>query len=908
MFKGFTNRCKKIINYYGVFEMERYNHSVIQPEHILIALLKEGQSNAYTVMCEVIDLIHFQLILESYIGKMKDDVVAENTDILLYYNINLAIQISERTKNIFQIAIEESSKIGAKQIDTFSLFLACCEEEGSISRAIIMRHEVMVEDIRNNYYKYIRSSEKKNFEIPNIKNIDKLSKRITDSNLPEVKNVRFQKFIKNFDVPGFKSNNISDYNNKNTEEKLDNYSTLEEKTPVPSPSSNIEYIQDMTLLAKEGKIIPIYGRDTELNQMYRVLLRKQKNNPVLVGDTGVGKTAIVEELALRIVEGRVPLPLLNATILQLDLAALTAGTRYRGDFEERLLNVLEEIQSRKVKNQQAILFIDEFHHIIGSGLATGLSMDGAGILKPALARGEISCIGITTAEEYRKYIESDKAFLRRLQKIEISEMSDDDTYCTLQKIKPYYEKIHNVIYTDDTLKEIIRLAKNYIFDRYFPDKAVDLLDEIGAYNKMLQFDTPKELSELFIQEQKISKDVKDILGKIGDNKYHELHTSHIQKSDELQSIIDRKKKLHKSLLRNVEQNITTITPEHVRKVISIITSIPSDRLDINKTKSVKILELGLKQNIVGQHEAITSLVSAVKRSYVGLHKGNRPIGSFMFLGPTGVGKTYTAKQLAAYLFGSVDALTRFDMSDFAESNSINRLVGAPPGYVGYEESGLLLKILRRNPRQILLFDEIEKAHSRVFDIFLQILEEGTLQGQMGEQADFRHSLIVMTSNIGSRDLLKKPDFGFGEEAYGSDFIKNIVCNELSKQFRPEFINRFDEIITFDPLGDKEIIQVIELLCQELVNTLSDQNILVNLQAGAKKLLFSKYYNIDSGARSIRRGIRDIENLIAEIMIEKEMSGGGSISVGVKNDDFIVKLVSSQKNSILTRVEETMTHM
>lgn len=886
MFKGFTNRCKKIINQYTIFEIERYSHSVVQPEHILIAMLKEGQSNAYTVMSEVIDLIHFQFILESHISKMKDDVPSSNTDILMYYNMNLDIIISDRTKEVLQLAINEARKIGAKQIDTFALFLACCEEEGSIARAIIMRHEVVLDDIRNHYYQYIRTQGKNNIGYLQDNFVEKTIPK--DDNLPEVKNNRFQRFIRELNIH---PESISKQKYTNAPPHQSQVKSIERKK-----EQEPAYLYDITQWAVEGKITHIYGRNIEIDQICRVLLRKQKNNPVLVGDAGVGKTVIIEELALRIVEGTVPIPLLGATILQLDLAALTAGTRYRGDFEERLLGVIDDIKQKQTQEKKTILFIDEFHHIVGSGQSSGMNIDGAGILKPPLARGDIACIGITTADEYRKCLETDKAFIRRLQRIEINEMSEEETFLTLKKIKQSYESKHHVIYKDEALSEIVRLARNYIFDRRFPDKAVDLLDEIGAYNQLKNFATPQELSNLYKQEHSLSGKVKNMINTLQGDVQNNVEEPELERADTLQDIMQRKKNLQDSLIHTIKQNIVEITPNHVREVVALTTGIPTDRLDSNKTQTIKILEHGLHREIVGQREAINSLISTVKRSYVGLHKGNRPIGSFMFLGPTGVGKTHTAKKLASYLFGSEESLTRFDMSDFGESNSVNRLVGAPPGYIGYEESGLLLKILRRNPRQILLFDEIEKAHGRVFDMFLQVLEEGKLQGHLGEYADFRHSIIVMTSNIGSKELLAKKNFGFSTEGYSSEFVEQIVRGELNNHFRPEFINRFDDIVVFDPLRDAEIHKIIDFLTQELVDTLASQGINVKMQTKVKQFLFDQYYEILFGARSIRRGIRSIENLIAEVMIDKNITAGDTISILIKENQLVIKKLSTRFSS------------
>lgn len=899
MFKGFTNRCRKVINQYAFFEAERYNHSVIQPEHILIAILKEGQSNAYTIMNEVVDLINFQFILENYINKSKDVPSAENMDILLYYNLMLDVKISERTKQVLQIAIEESCKIGARQIDTFALFFASCKEEGSISQSIINKNNILLEELKNNYYKYITSSynHKKDMNGNNTPNIgnDIYESESNDTNkLPEIKNVSFNKFIKNMDVPSFKDfNNFTRMQDAKKEKKMLDKDS--KQTHTQQQNEQIEYLQDLNSYAREGKFQHIFGREHEIQQIFKVLLRKEKNNPVLIGDPGVGKSAIIEELALRIVEGRAPLSLLNTEILQLDVATLTAGTRYRGDFEERLLGIIHDIMERQKLGKNPVLFIDEFHHIVGAGLATGLSMDGAGILKPSLARGDLCCIGITTAEEYRKYVESDKAFLRRLQKIEISEMNEKDTYHTLVNIKPQYEEMHNVIYDDEAIHEIIRLSKDYIFDRFFPDKAVDLLDEIGAYYHLEHTNTPEELSKLFQEEQEMQNDIILVGNEMEEDGNMQGVETYLKKTDELQSVIERKNKLKDSLLKNIEQQEIIIDTDHVRHVVALSTGIPIDRLDANKTKSIQKLNAGLKKDVVGQKHAVSALVSTVKRSYAGLHKGNRPVGSFLFLGPTGVGKTYTAKRLAYYLFGSEDAVTRFDMSDFAESNSINRLIGAPPGYVGFEESGLLVKVMRRNPRQVLLFDEIEKAHSRVFDMFLQILEEGVLQGQLGEKATFKHSIIVMTSNIGSQELLAKKHFGFTNGEYNADYVHSIVHDELSNHFRPELINRFDEIMTFAPLKDKEIHNIIKLMTAELVQTLKEQGIDLKIQQSAYEFLYTSFYKVEYGARSIRRGLRSIENLIAETMIDKDVSFGDMLTLSAKAGDFSIRK-QSQKHS------------
>ncbi len=891
MFQGLSENSNRIINNLALIEMQRFQHKVVQPEHILIALLKDAGEKVFAMLDEIIDMVHFQCILESHMDKISDEEAISSKNILVYYNVLIEPAISQRTKKIILQAIDEARNYNQNILDTFSLFLACCADEQSIANVILMRHHLALDDFRKHYHKFLK--EKRNEvqeDSPNKQIASDAEDAYTSTSQEKSDSDEFTLSLNKSKVSS--QDNEQQYS-KQTIEKVSGYQS--KKTDELQ-----KYCIDLTKKFYEDKTYIIHGRDEEIEKVFRVLLRKQKNNPLLVGDAGVGKTAIVEELARRIAIGDAPLPLLDSRILELNLTSLTAGTRYRGDFEERLMNIVNEVVQQS-KKRKIFLFIDEFHHIVGTGLASGLTMDAAGILKPALARGTISCIGATTFEEYRKHIEVDKAFQRRLQLIEIQEMSQQATVLALQQIKNVYEEKHNVRFSSDAIHEIVKLSSNYFFDRKLPDKAIDLLDEIGSYTSLNKVQAPKELKELIKEENSLISTIRKtqkhnkVQQKDNQQENKETNDSIADSSDtgsddytlnidKFYATTQKRRELQKKLIHAFTYKQTRINPKIVREIVSKITGINQENLQSKNITLLNNFEERLKQTIIGQDEAIQAVTASVSRGILGLRSSRQPMGSFIFLGPSGVGKTFTARQLAQQLYGVEEALTRFDMGDYSESNSINRLIGSPPGYVGYEESGILIKSVRRRPHQVLLFDEIEKAHPRIYDIFLQILEEGTLQGQRGEYADFRHSIIIFTSNVGSKEILQSQLVGFSDKTIDNKNVEILAMQEVKKLFRPELINRFNDIVVFNLLQKEQVQIIIRTMLHALETDLKKHKIEVQIEKSVEQLLLNKYYQKEYGARSIAKGIREIEDCVASSILKAEIKEGSNIMLGIRDND------------------------
>ncbi|MCS6965315.1 MAG: ATP-dependent Clp protease ATP-binding subunit [Candidatus Kapabacteria bacterium] len=636
------------------------------------------------------------------------------------------------------------------------------------------------------------------------------------------------------------------------------------KTPVLD-----NFGRDLTKLAMEGKLDPVIGREREIERVAQVLSRRKKNNPVLIGEPGVGKTAIVEGLALRIVERKVPRVLLDKRIVTLDLTALVAGTKYRGQFEERVKAILNELE----KAREVILFIDELHTIVGAGGASG-SLDASNMFKPALARGEIQCIGATTLDEYRQYIEKDGALERRFQKILIDPPSPEETLHILMSIKDRYEAHHGVLYTDEAIRACVRLAQRYITDRYLPDKAIDVLDEAGARVHLAHLTVPKEICEL---EERIEQ--------VRQQKNQVVRTQNFEEAARLR---DLEKKLQAELealkeeweLRSTE-TVHPVTEEDVAEVVAMMTGIPVNKVAESEQQKLLNLEEALKRHVVGQDEAIEHLVRAIRRARAGLKDPNRPIGSFMFLGPTGVGKTELAKALARCLFDTEDALIRIDMSEYMEKHSVSRLIGAPPGYVGYEEGGQLTEKVRRKPYSIILLDEIEKAHPDVFNILLQVLDDGILTDGLGRRVDFKNTIIIMTSNVGTRDIKAGGRIGFSAHPDADDYetLRSTIEEAVRRLFNPEFLNRVDEYIIFRPLKREHISRIIDIQLQRLLKRLEVQHITLELAKSAREFLIDKGFDEKFGARPLRRALqRYLEDPLAEEILKGILKDGARVRV------------------------------
>jgi len=660
-----------------------------------------------------------------------------------------------------------------------------------------------------------------------------------------------------------------------------NAPTQKERRKTNTPALD-EFGRDLTLLAIEGKLDPVIGRDDEIERILQVLGRRLKNNPAIVGEPGVGKTAIVEGLAQRIVLGEVPDNLLGKRIVSLDLGLMIAGTKYRGQFEERLKSVVKEIVNSE---NNIILFIDEIHTIIGAGAAEG-SVDASNMLKPSLARGEIQCIGATTPAEYRKYLERDGALERRFQPIFIQPPSLEVTSNILHGIKSKYESFHGVQITDAAIEAAVQLSDRYITDRHLPDKAIDVLDETGSRIKLRRSTIPQAIKDMESNLIRLAKE-KGLYMRL-----HEADRVRAIKAQEerLKKQYDNQYKKWKDMYQN---EIPVVTEEDVAYTVSKITGIPLFKLEESETEKLLNMEQTLHQRIVGQEEGIKALCKAIRRSRIGLKTKNRPIGSFFFLGPTGVGKTELAKALAEYMFNDENALIKLDMSEYMERFTVSRLTGAPPGYVGYEEGGQLTEKVRKRPYSVVLFDEIEKAHPDVFNILLQILDEGVLTDSLGRRVDFKNTIIIMTSNLGARIIEKSTPLGFTQSTFQADYekMKESVLSELRRNFNPEFLNRVDETIVFHALEREHLLSILDFLLVETNNKLSGMGITLEVDLEVKEWLLNKYYQPSYGARPMRRAIRkEIEDQLSEVLLQGRFKDCGVIRVMLQEDKIVFQEV------------------
>ena len=643
------------------------------------------------------------------------------------------------------------------------------------------------------------------------------------------------------------------------------HSSQQEKKPEKSKTPVLDnFGHDLTKMAAEDKLDPIVGREKEIERVAQVLSRRKKNNPVLIGEPGVGKTAIAEGLAMRIVQKKVSRVLHNKRVVTLDLAALVAGTKYRGQFEERMKAVMNELEKAK----DVILFIDELHTIVGAGGASG-SLDASNMFKPALSRGELQCIGATTLDEYRQYIEKDGALDRRFQKIMVDPTTVDETIQILTNIKHKYEEHHGVRYSPKALEAAVKLSDRYITDRYLPDKAIDVMDESGSRVHLANIHVPKEILDLEAEVEKIKQSKNQVVKN--------------QNFEEAARLRDLEKRLLSDLeiakreweLKS-QDTIHEVTEQEIADVVSMMTSIPVNKVAQSESEKLLKMDVALKDQVVGQDEALIKLTKAIRRTRAGLKDPTRPIGSFIFLGPTGVGKTEMAKALARYLFDSDDALIRIDMSEYMEKFSVSRLVGAPPGYVGYEEGGQLTEKVRRKPYSVVLLDEIEKAHPDVFNILLQVFDDGILTDSLGRRVDFKNTIIIMTSNIGTRELKKSGGFGFGTDTakHTADSIKSTIEDALKRVFNPEFLNRLDDTIIFRSLEKEHIMQIIDIQMRDLMKRISSMGITIELTKGAKEFLADKGYDPAFGARPLRRALQKyLEDPIAEEILKGKYPEG-----------------------------------
>ncbi len=662
--------------------------------------------------------------------------------------------------------------------------------------------------------------------------------------------------------------------------ELENILSGKPSTPAPKqPPKKVKtpaldhFGRDLTQLALEGKLDPIIGRDKEIQRVAQILARRKKNNPVLIGEPGVGKTAIAEGLSLRIIEKKVPRVLHNKRVVALDMGSIVAGTKYRGQFEERMKAIMTELE----KADDVILFIDELHTIVGAGGASG-SLDASNMFKPALARGELQCIGATTLDEYRMYIEKDGALERRFQKVIVEPTSPEETLEILNSVKDRYEAHHHVVYTDKAIEAIITLSERYITDKHFPDKAIDVLDEAGSRVHLANLVVPKEILDLEEEIERIRAE-KESLAKLQD------FERAAKLRDLERTLVEKLEKARIEWEESEENRVATVTEHDIADVVAMMTGIPTHRIEVSESQKLINMEKELKKRVIGQDQAIKTITRAIRRARAGLKDPNRPIGSFLFLGPTGVGKTYLAKQLAEYLFESPNTLIRVDMSEYMEKFNVSRLVGSPPGYVGYEEGGILTEQVRRHPYSVILFDEIEKAHPDIFNILLQVMDDGMLTDSLGHKVDFKNTIIIMTSNIGVKDLRNANSFGFANEKDGDNFerIKTKIEGELKRVFNPEFLNRLDDIVYFRQFTQPDALKIVELVLQDLVKKLKERKIEFQLTEGAKKFIAEHGFDPLYGARPLRRAIQKyIEDPIADELIKGTFNNGSIIQIKMKN--------------------------
>ncbi|MCP4133835.1 MAG: ATP-dependent Clp protease ATP-binding subunit [bacterium] len=650
------------------------------------------------------------------------------------------------------------------------------------------------------------------------------------------------------------------------------------KKPEAKPTLE-EFANDLTRLAAADMLDPVIGRDDEIKRLIRILSRKRKNNPILIGEAGVGKTAIVEGLASRIISKEVPEPLQNSRVLSLDMASIVAGTKYRGEFENRLKRVVEEIK----ENKDIIIFIDEIHTIIGAGAAEG-AIDAANILKPALARGELQCIGATTLNEYKMYVEKDAALVRRFQSIYVDEPDIDETSKILKGLRKRYEDHHKVTMPDETLLKAIELSERYITDRFFPDKAIDIIDEAGAMARLDNYDRPEDITFLEEEVEALNKKKNDLV----------LAQEYEQAAAIRDEIIEKREALSKKINDWEEKKneyTITVTPEQIASIVAESTGIPVETLEESESEKLLHMEEELHKRIIGQDDAISAISKAIRRSRIGLGNTDRPVGSFIFLGPTGVGKTELVKALAEFIFGDEKSLIRLDMSEYMEKHSVSRLIGSPPGYIGYEEGGQLTEKVKRRPYSVILLDEIEKAHPDIFNILLQTLEEGELTDGSGTTVSFRDTIIIMTSNIGNREYQRSTRLGFMSSGVDKDNNNDKVSDELKRLFNPEFLNRIDEVVYFHSLEKKHIKLIVTLMLSDLSERLEDKHLELVYSSGVKKYLIDKGFDPRFGARNLRRIIQnEIEDSLALELLKGKYAACTRVQVGMKGKSISFKIL------------------
>ena len=838
----FSQRIKDVLSY-SKEEAVRLGNAYIGTEHLLLGILREGEGIAITILENLnIDLSNLKKSIEFRIRSEENFKIADTENIPLF-------KTAERALKLVYL---EAKSFSSSTINTGHLLLSIMKDENSVVTQILEEQHTDYQNIRT--------------EMENHQPEAKADFEDEENEMPF--------------GSGKSSGGSSQQGQKSKSETpvLDNFGI------------------DLTKAAEDNALDPIVGREKEIERLAQILSRRKKNNPVLIGEPGVGKSAIVEGLALRITQRKVSRVLFDKRVITLDLASIVAGTKYRGQFEERMKAILNELG----KATNIILFIDEIHTIVGAGGATG-SLDAANMLKPALARGEIQCIGATTLDEYRQHIEKDGALERRFQKIMVNPTSSEETIEILHNIKGRYEDHHNVNYTDDAIEACVSLTMRYISDRHLPDKAIDALDESGSRVHISNIVVPSQIIEIEKQIESVRTDKISAVK----NQNFELAANFRDSEKKLMDALDKEKEnWEKELVKNREE----VSEEEVAEVVAMMTGVPVQR--IAQAEGSRLMKMGdeLKKNVIGQDEAILKIVKSIQRNRAGLKDPNKPIGSFIFLGPTGVGKTQLAKILALYLFDSVDNLIRMDMSEYMEKFSVSRLVGAPPGYVGYEEGGQLTEKVRRKPYSVILLDEIEKAHPDIFHLLLQVLDEGQLTDSLGRRIDFRNTIIIMTSNIGSRQL---KDFGQGvgfstraKQESASHHAKSVIQNALKRSFAPEFINRLDDIVIFNSLNKDHIHKIIDIELKGLFSRIEVLGYNIELTDNAKDYVTEKGFDPDFGARPLKRAIQKyLEDPLAEAIIKSTLKQGDVLLVDFDKEKEEIVIQSKNKKPALPEGEK-----
>jgi ATP-dependent Clp protease ATP-binding subunit ClpC len=824
MFRKFTQRARNTV-IHAQEEARELGHPAIGTEHILLGLLKEGEGVGARALINLgIDLDNVREEVKRFIGENKAYSEGPAGD----------LPITPRAKKVFNLAFDEARLQGVNYVGTEHLLLALLREEEGLASQVLLSMGVKLEDLRAQVMLLLGGE---------------------------------ASGMMNPDVPSEPANTSFGHNQKGRKARS--------KTPTLDA-----YSRDLTKDAGEGRLDPVIGREEEIERVVQILSRRTKNNPVLIGDPGVGKTAIVEGLAHIIFENKVPETLSHKRVISLDLSSMIAGTKYRGEFEDRLTKIVNEIKTAG----DVIIFIDELHTLVGAGAAEG-AIDAANILKPSLARGDFQCVGATTLNEYRKYIEKDAALERRFQPILVNEPSVEESIEILKGLRDRYEAHHGVKISDEAIEAAARLSTRYITDRFLPDKAIDLIDEAASRVRLANYILPTDVKELEAKLVEISKEKEEAINAQEYEKAAQLRDEEQKLKDEIDS--QRKEWLSK---RSVHAG--SVGPDEIAVVISKWTGVPVSKLALEEGERLLHLEEVLHNRVIGQHEAVKSVARAVRRARAGLKNPKRPIGSFIFLGPTGVGKTELARALAEAMFASEDAVIRLDMSEYMEKHSVSRMIGSPPGYVGYDEGGQLTEKVRRKPYSVILLDEIEKAHPDVYNILLQVLEDGRMTDGHGRTIDFRNTIIIMTSNVGADTLFKNKTLGFkrvADEAEDYIQMKERVMEQMKHTFRPEFLNRIDELIVFQSLTEEELKQIIDLLIKDLSQRIKDNGYSLEISDSARQLIMKEGYEPAYGARPLKRAIQKlVEDSVSEEILKKTVVAGQIILVDEEEGKIVVR--------------------